>query len=125
MQVVIVVREFPPLLPPPRCECCGSLEGVAMESSRTQYSRDPTPWEQRAGEKRYRELRAAFALGGAQAVEDLGARGFTDTTDPWMFTSMPRYDKVENRALSLCRGCAADHHAEWDERWSEYYAGLL
>lgn len=96
-----------------------------MEPSRTQYSRDPTPWERRAGEKHFRELRAAYALGGERAVEDLGARGFTDTTDPWTFTSVPRYDEVANRGLSLCRGCAADHHAEWDERWSEYHAGLM
>ena len=125
MQVVFVVREFPPLLPPPRCECCGSVEGIKMEASRTQYTRDPTPWERRNGEKRYRELVAAYRLGGEEAVAALGAPGFTDKTDPWTFTNMPRDDEVANGDLSLCRGCAADHHAEWDDRWSEYYSGLL
>jgi hypothetical protein len=30
-----------------------------------------------------------------------------------------------NADLFLCRDCAADHHANWDEVWREYYAGLL
>lgn len=30
-----------------------------------------------------------------------------------------------NAPVWLCRECAADHHSLWDERWSEYYAGLL
>lgn len=30
-----------------------------------------------------------------------------------------------NRDLMLCRDCAADHHANWDETWKEYYASLL
>lgn len=30
-----------------------------------------------------------------------------------------------NADLMLCRDCAAEHHANWDERWADYYAGLL
>jgi hypothetical protein len=123
--VVFVVRAYPPLLPPPRCECCGNLESVEMEPSRTQYRRDPTPWERRAGQKLFRELTAAYRLGGAKAVKEIGAQGFTDRTDPWVYESMPVYDEVANQSLSLCRSCAADHHANWDDQWAEYYAGLM
>ncbi len=30
-----------------------------------------------------------------------------------------------NRPVPLCRTCAEDHHAYWDEMWAEYYGGLL
>jgi len=30
-----------------------------------------------------------------------------------------------NAPFPLCRDCAAEHHAQWDERWNEYYASLL
>lgn len=30
-----------------------------------------------------------------------------------------------NRPLMLCRECAREHHEYWDERWSDYYGGLL
>ena len=30
-----------------------------------------------------------------------------------------------NADIPLCRECAAEHHAGWDERWAEYYGGLL
>lgn len=30
-----------------------------------------------------------------------------------------------NRPVWLCRLCAAEHHAEWNATWAEYYAGLL
>ncbi len=30
-----------------------------------------------------------------------------------------------NAPIMLCRPCAKMHHEEWDERWSEYYSGLL
>lgn len=30
-----------------------------------------------------------------------------------------------NRSIPLCRECAKEHHDYWDERWSEYYGGLL
>lgn len=36
-----------------------------------------------------------------------------------------RSDRVANRDRSLCRDCAEEHHADWDERWQEYYGGLL
>lgn len=26
-----------------------------------------------------------------------------------------------NAPVALCRDCAADHHAYWDERWDEWY----
>lgn len=108
MQVTFVVREFPPLLPPPRCECC-----------------DPTPWEEHAARKRFRELAAAHRLGGAEAVRALGGGELVAAFTEDDFANFPRPDEVANAPLSLCRGCAADHHAEWDERWSEYYSGLL
>jgi hypothetical protein len=28
-----------------------------------------------------------------------------------------------NRPVPLCRPCAEEYHAYWDERWAEYYAG--
>lgn len=30
-----------------------------------------------------------------------------------------------NRDVRLCRPCAEEHHENWDQRWSEYYSGLL
>lgn len=30
-----------------------------------------------------------------------------------------------NRPLLLCRSCANEHHAHWDERWDEYYSGCM
>lgn len=30
-----------------------------------------------------------------------------------------------NRDPWLCRDCAAEHHAYWDEQWDEYHRGLL
>jgi hypothetical protein len=30
-----------------------------------------------------------------------------------------------NSPIRLCRDCAADHHANWDETWREYKASLL
>jgi hypothetical protein len=39
----------------------------------------------------------------------------------------PLLDEPEdpNRSVMLCRECAAEHHAYWDERWSEYQSNLL
>jgi hypothetical protein len=34
-------------------------------------------------------------------------------------------DEVANRDLSLCRRCAAEHHANWDEWWAEHDADLI
>lgn len=30
-----------------------------------------------------------------------------------------------NDDICLCPSCAEEHHAEWDNRWSDYYGGLL
>ncbi len=30
-----------------------------------------------------------------------------------------------NRDIMLCRDCAKEHHDYWNERWDDYYAGLL
>lgn len=30
-----------------------------------------------------------------------------------------------NKPLALCRACAKEHHDYWDERWNEYYDGVL
>lgn len=30
-----------------------------------------------------------------------------------------------NAPVVLCDGCGKDHDAYWDERWEEYYRGLL
>jgi len=30
-----------------------------------------------------------------------------------------------NAPIPLCRDCAVEHHANWDERWADYYSGLL
>lgn len=30
-----------------------------------------------------------------------------------------------NREVRLCRGCADEHHQNWDHQWAEYYSGLL
>jgi hypothetical protein len=30
-----------------------------------------------------------------------------------------------NRDVLLCRVCAVDHHAHWDDMWANYYGGLL
>lgn len=30
-----------------------------------------------------------------------------------------------NNPIPLCRDCAKQHHEEWDDRWADYYGGLL
>lgn len=30
-----------------------------------------------------------------------------------------------NRDVYLCRQCAEEHHAYWDDMWAEYYSGRL
>lgn len=30
-----------------------------------------------------------------------------------------------NKSAWLCRPCAAEYHAGWDEIWGAYYAGLM
>lgn len=30
-----------------------------------------------------------------------------------------------NGRVWLCEGCAKEYHDYWDERWSDYYSGLL
>lgn len=30
-------------------------------------------------------------------------------------------DTIANRDLSLCRGCAVEHHDHWNAMWQEYY----
>jgi hypothetical protein len=39
------------------------------------------------------------------------------TAYPWDGTG-----ENPNRYAVLCRECAAEHHAHWDEMWAEYYA---
>ncbi len=34
-------------------------------------------------------------------------------------------DAARNAPIALCRGCAADHHAYWDDMWATYRGGLL
>lgn len=36
---------------------------------------------------------------------------------PWDHPDNPNAD------IPLCRECAKDHHAHWDDMWNEYYAG--
>jgi DNA-directed RNA polymerase subunit RPC12/RpoP len=33
--------------------------------------------------------------------------------------------KDPNRDVYLCRDCAKDHHEHWDDRWADYYSGLM
>lgn len=92
------------------CLCCGAVDGVELESSRTAYqfeelcmhtdclpNASDTP-EQGTARTELRRLCLADRL--------------TSQPDP-------------NAPIPLCRPCAAEHHAEWDERWADYYAGLL
>ncbi len=75
------------------CECCGALEGVQRESSRTAYAPKPlTRWDR------------------------LKLSEVPDLMDRFM---------AANPDLLLCRDCAAEHHAQWDEQWASYYAGLF
>ncbi len=30
-----------------------------------------------------------------------------------------------NKTAWLCRDCAVEYHANWDEMWNTYYSGLL
>lgn len=78
------------------CLCCGDSEGVQLEDSRTCYHVE-TP--------------------------RLGRYGRLGLDDPLNDDPPPPSDP--NAPIPLCRGCAKDHHDYWDERWAEYYAGLL
>lgn len=78
------------------CECCGETKGVQFESSRTAYSPKPmTRWER---------LRLP---------------------DPLLPPSPLERFEAANPDLLLCRDCAAEHHAQWNQQWAEYYSGLL
>jgi len=68
------------------CECCGGTDGVALEPTRTAYSR--------------REKNAWDVI-------------------------LEREPEDPNQPVLLCRPCAVDYNKEWDERWAEYYGGLL
>lgn len=85
----------------PACEQCAFhgtrvTEGVALESSRTAYHH-PLVCEVHED---------------CIANEELGRACQATKSDP-------------NAPLALCRPCAEEHHANWDERWAEYQAGLL
>ncbi len=34
-------------------------------------------------------------------------------------------DDDPNRPVSLCRKCAREHHAHWNDMWADYYGGRL
>ena len=80
---------------PRKCIRCGRVGGVRLEDSRTNYVREPPTVWDR--------IRA----------EDGG------------LTPTPSVGEDPNKPLALCRDCAREHHQDWDERWREYYAGLL
>jgi hypothetical protein len=78
------------------CACCGTTEDdVRLESSRTAYAFVPPRLT------RYERI-----------LEENFGEELPDSEDP-------------NADIPLCRGCAEDHHKNWNERWAEYYAGLL
>lgn len=76
----------------PRCYGCGTVEGVALESSRTAYPFDGKP------------------LYLTDVLKD--PRLLTASRDP-------------NKPVWLCRPCAEEHHAFWDEQWADYRRGQL
>jgi hypothetical protein len=86
------------------CAGCGSVEGVALEDSRTQYVR--------------RCL--AQDCGACDGLENPCRNGAADKRQ---CANWPEEDP--NADVPLCRKCAAEHHANWDDQWADYYAGLL
>jgi len=41
------------------------------------------------------------------------------------FGEPPPEPEDPNADIPLCRSCAEAHHEEWNNRWAEYYRGLL
>jgi hypothetical protein len=99
------------LLPPPRCEFCDLTVDVRMEPGRTQYMRSPTP-----AEARWHWHHVVWLEGDHYPDRPIDVIALP-------LLALP--DDVANRALSLCRGCADEHHANWDERWAEHDADLI
>jgi hypothetical protein len=59
---------------------------------------------------------ACLACGATYGVELESSR----TRFPWNGVSVD-----PNARIPLCRPCAKEHHAYWDERWAEYRAGQM
>lgn len=64
----------------------------------------------------------AVGAGGCEHCSDLDGVEFEDARTSYCWDGE---GEDPNRPLVLCRSCAAEHHANWDEQWREYYSGLL
>lgn len=80
---------------PHKCEQCGTYKGVKRSPARTAYARE-TPTV-------WDRIRAEHG-------------GLTPT---------PTVLEDPNPDVWFCPDCMADYHAFWNERWADYYAGLL
>lgn len=101
----------PPLLPAPRCECCGRTTfSVRMYSSQTNYQREELPHERA---KRLARSAIFMLVNEGNEVRN----PFEAPGEFWC--------DVQNRDLSLCAECGSEHQAQMEERWREYHAGLF
>lgn len=41
------------------------------------------------------------------------------------FDEDPPDPEDPNADIPLCRGCAEDHHSNWDAQWAEFYSSRL
>lgn len=64
--------------------------------------------------------------GATEGVQLEDSRTAYDTTPFDRFDRINKLDEPDpNAPVLLCRDCAADHHAYWDEMWKDYYASRL
>lgn len=48
-----------------------------------------------------------------------------DARTQYHFEGIAGSEQDPNRPIPLCRLCADEHHAHWNEMWAEYRAGLM
>lgn len=85
------------------CASCGKTEGVALEPSRTAYV-------------------IHCPKIGCGACEGLDSPCKAGVTNKRECPNWPKEDP--NAPILLCRECAEEHHANWDNIWADYYAGF-
>jgi hypothetical protein len=70
----------------------------------------------------------AALLGPARVCDHCGSLGgvaLESARTAYHYEGVRGAPEDPNRPVPLCRECAVEHHAHWDEMWAEYHASLL
>lgn len=49
----------------------------------------------------------------------------TSSRTMYSFDGIPGSAEDPNKPVVLCKEYSEDHHAQWDEKWADYYRDLL